>query len=318
MCGLVGYITKDGKAPAVSVRQLKRALLRCSVRGTDATGVFWEEDNDYKIFKAPLAAEHFASYIPWDRVIKSPLCMMHTRSMTQGTSEVFTNNHPLVDGRRILAHNGMIANSDDFVENSVCDSLAIFEALKLFDSKDEVFDLSLELVADALAMISGTVAFTLFDTKSKKLFLLASGNPLVIGQKENTIFWASTTKIVRSMRPYMISEMLPDYLVCINKDFMKGKKVDIPTRIARTSYNAALHSYYNDFNNHDDPRTEVQGGTGWYTYNATKSKYELVSKKEGAKKRITRKVASAYHNTSTTKQTSCVVGDISDGEATVF
>jgi len=188
MCGLVGFMTKDKKSPAVSARQIKKSLLRCAIRGTDATGIFWEEEDDFKIFKAPIPAKDFVQYIPWDRIEKSPLCIMHTRAATQGDPSIFSNNHPLVNDKIVLAHNGIIGNSDDFVDKKVCDSLAILEAIKKVSDGTEI---TTDIIEDALFMLIGTIAFTLFDTAQRQLFLLSSGNPLVIGQKENTVLWGS-------------------------------------------------------------------------------------------------------------------------------
>lgn len=260
MCGLVGFITKDGKAPAVSARQIKRALIRCADRGTNATGIFWEEDKNYKIFKAPIPADRFIEHVPWETIEKSPFCMMHTRATTQGSEEVFTNNHPLIAKRYALAHNGVIGNSNDFVPPDVCDSLAIFEAIKITANNAEA-ELTFTLIEQALASLYGTIAWSLFDMQTHKLFLLSAGNPLVIAQKENTIFWASTAKIVTGLRPYMISEMLPDYLVCIDRNFMKGR----PINVSKVKYGA-----YSVSNN----------CAGWYKYDSKSHTYHYRNKEK--------------------------------------
>jgi len=241
MCGLCGFITKDRKKPATSIRQLRAMLLECSSRGTDATGIFWEEKDDYKLFKAPIEASEFSKHIPWDKIIKSPICIMHTRSVTQGTPTVFTNNHPLQQNNYILAHNGVILNSDDFVEKDVCDSLAILEALRL--STNGIGALSFKIISDALYSISGSIAFSLFETNSRQLFLLSAGNPLIIGQKENTIFWASTFNIMRPVRAAMISDMITDYLVLIKDTYMKGKKIALLPRLASNAYTGNWVTY---------------------------------------------------------------------------
>ncbi len=272
MCGLAGFITKDRKPPAISARQIRRSLLRCAIRGTDATGIFWEEENDFKIFKAPVPAKDFVQYVPWDRIEKSPLCIMHTRAATQGDPSVFSNNHPLIDDKVVLAHNGMIFNSDDFVNKNICDSLAILEAINRVAKGSE---LTTDIIKNALFMLTGTIAFTLFDTIKRQLFLLSSGNPLIIGQKENTVLWGSTSDIICGMRPYMISEMVNNYLVRVQDNYMKGENIELGSKHTRQSYTSykGQHSYWPN----TVGSTKEDYENDWWEYDA--NKHEFIMKK---------------------------------------
>ena len=220
MCGIAGYITKDGKKPAVNARQMADMLIRAMSRGTHATGIFWESETQNKIFKLPVDAKTFAPKVPWADVLKSPVCLMHTRHATQGNPSTNSNNHPLIDGDIVLTHNGVIHNSYEFVSNEITDSFAIIEAYQQAKNKKDTFAMGMK---KGLKLLSGSIACAMY--RSGKLLLVKSGNPLFLGFKGNTIFWASTRHILNAVKPDYIVEVPGNYMYSISNNNFKGYAV---------------------------------------------------------------------------------------------
>ena len=130
MCGIAGFITKDGKKPSCSPKQLAKMLIAASSRGKHATGIYWSSQYDDIVLKLPIAAKEFIKNVPWSSVKASNICLMHTRHATQGNPKHSFNNHPLQsnDENLILIHNGIISNSYEYVASNITDSYSILES----------------------------------------------------------------------------------------------------------------------------------------------------------------------------------------------
>ena len=222
MCGIAGYITRDGKRPAVTKNQLSKMLLKAQVRGKMATGIFWTGEKENNVFKLPVDAKTFSPLVPWENVLRADVCLMHTRHATQGNPEENTNNHPLQEGNLILIHNGVIHNSNDYVSNQITDSFAITEAYFEHKGINDTFAMGLK---KALKHLTGSIACAMFDTEEDRLLLVRAGNPLAIGLKKNTLFFASTKSILDAVKPEAVFIAPENYMYSIKKNHLKGYKI---------------------------------------------------------------------------------------------
>ena len=111
MCGLFGFL-RYGE-PIKGVATVTNSLAEQSaVRGTDATGIAFNEDSKLRIFKDGKSAyELDFKHSDYIRTL-----IGHTRHSTQGSEKKNCNNHPFpgrVGGLHFaLAHNGVLSNDD--------------------------------------------------------------------------------------------------------------------------------------------------------------------------------------------------------------
>ena len=112
MCGLFGFL-RYGEA-IKNLSTLTNSLAEQSaVRGTDATGIAFNEGGKLKIIKDGKSAYEL------DFKLGDDICTVigHTRHSTQGSEKKNCNNHPFpgkVGGLHFaLAHNGVISNDDE-------------------------------------------------------------------------------------------------------------------------------------------------------------------------------------------------------------
>ena len=221
MCGIAGYITKDGKKPAATKKQLARMLVEASTRGRQATGIFWERDNQDMILKMPLEASELVEYVPWGDVLKSHVCLMHTRHATQGDPRNNVNNHPLAsnDNKTIVVHNGVILNSHEYVINTITDSYSLIEAYYIHRQRRDTFAMGFKR---GLKHLTGSMGVAVYNRDEKRLLLIKNENPVCIGFKKNTVFFASTMKIMGHVNPAAVFIMPERYMYSIKGNFLKG------------------------------------------------------------------------------------------------
>lgn len=224
MCGIAGYYTINGKEPSCSAKQLERLLLALQSRGKDATGIYWETEEQGNILKLPIEASRFIKLVNWPEVRASSVCLLHCRLATQGSPKHPFNNHPLQRGNNIVIHNGIIWNSDKFVSNSKTDSLAILEAYKRYENPKLSIAVNLKI---SLSKLQGYAAIAFYNIAERRLFLIKASEPLCVGYKANTVFFASTKEILENVKPYIVYELPEDYMIGFHYKRSKGYNIDI-------------------------------------------------------------------------------------------
>ena len=111
MCCLFGILDYGH---TLSQRQREQMLsilaAACEARGTDATGIAYNDARALRIYKRPLPGHRMRFHLPSE----ARFLMGHTRMATQGSAHRNRNNHPF-PGRAgglsfALAHNGVLHN----------------------------------------------------------------------------------------------------------------------------------------------------------------------------------------------------------------
>lgn len=120
MCGIAGFSLSEADRERVNTTALSANLmLEIEYRGRDASGMAWwdkeplegEEKRYVRYRKNPMDARHWVK--AWDGVpADHGTAIIHTRFATQGPASKNENNHPIVYGRYVGVHNGMISNDD--------------------------------------------------------------------------------------------------------------------------------------------------------------------------------------------------------------
>ena len=108
MCGIFGFITKNGAGPDVDA--LRRIAVETQTRGMHAFGLAWLVDGRIETFKRPGAAS--TNLADLDRCQGATIVVGHCRYATHGHPSDNRNNHPHRAGKGWICHNGVVHNHD--------------------------------------------------------------------------------------------------------------------------------------------------------------------------------------------------------------
>lgn len=199
MCGIFGYVGKEGKTAALILDGLKRL----EYRGYDSWGVavkktridgqkakFIMEKHVGKIGNSALCSQLSA--------LSSSLGIGHTRWATHGGVTV-QNAHPHLDCPKTIAvvHNGIVENYEELKKRlqrrghrflSETDTEVIPHLIEENLKQGKGFTTS---VRDAFNEISGRNAIVVANTVSREIIAVKTGSPLVIGISDGELFVAS-------------------------------------------------------------------------------------------------------------------------------
>jgi glucosamine 6-phosphate synthetase-like amidotransferase/phosphosugar isomerase protein len=200
MCGIAGFcLNKDEKG--IDAKEVSMAMLNQIVaRGEDATGAAWVQydkkakKSNIAVSKAPVPAYNFEQYLS-QMAPTTTRAILHTRWATKGSPQNNLNNHPIVSGRIVGVHNGVLRNDDAVFSHlretrkAQVDSEAAFALLsRTVHSPHEV-----------LQSLQGRAALAWLDARDKRDLHLArvDGSPLAIGLTEKgSLFFASTMPLL--------------------------------------------------------------------------------------------------------------------------
>ena len=168
MCCLFGVIDYKGNLTQRQKNRLITALaISAEDRGTDATGIAYNNRGKLHIYKRPLPAHKVRFVVPADALA----IMGHTRMATQGSAKKLRNDHPFFgscgDRRFALAHNGVIYNDRTLRHNLSLPDTKIetdsFIAVQLIEAKQALNFSSLRFAAEQLM---GSFTLTVLDEKN--------------------------------------------------------------------------------------------------------------------------------------------------------
>lgn len=254
---MAGFCITDKDFGAIDTTKMTASLaIDMQTRGSDATGIVTVSPKGrVKLRKKPIPAHEFLkdhSGIGGG----AQTCIIHTRAATQGHQSVEENNHPILYGNILGAHNGIVYNDDDLFQHfnwkrhGRVDSEAIFAAIDHLDD-----------LREALEHIDASWAIAWLQLDQPKRLWLARGyqSPLFYAQTENgSLVFASTEIAVKaafkwggiSGEPFIVkadegflANITPDTGLTILPSFDgSGDKATIGKRVRR-SYTSYLHGY---------------------------------------------------------------------------
>lgn len=128
MCGIFGVVLGQGASlPVKTLEESMASLFRFSEsRGKEAAGLAFRGSKSLYVYKEPVDAKEliksetyhqiFHSIIKdegYTQKLESPFAFIgHSRLVTNGISELNSNNQPVVKGKEVAIHNGIIVNTD--------------------------------------------------------------------------------------------------------------------------------------------------------------------------------------------------------------
>lgn len=198
MCGLFGF-SIYGSHKFKDLQDITNSLAEMSaVRGTDATGVAYNEHGKLNIVKDGKSA--FLVDFKHSDDIK--VLTGHTRHSTQGSEKSNCNNHPFTGKCKntmfALAHNGVLANDIQLREDYKLPKTKIetdsYIAVQLLEYKRKLNENNIRFMAEALV---GSFSFSILDSHNN-LWLVKGDSPLHILHFPNKgiYVYASTEEIL--------------------------------------------------------------------------------------------------------------------------
>lgn len=171
----------------------------CEARGTDATGIAYNDGTSIRIYKRPLPAHQMQFWLP----NTTNVIMGHTRMTTQGSETFNPNNHPFPGKagtlRFSLAHNGVLYNDKLLKKKHRLPKSKIetdsYVAVQLLEQYGELSFSSFRHVAEAL---EGTFTITVL-TERNELYFIKGDNPMCIYHypELGLYLYASTEEILK-------------------------------------------------------------------------------------------------------------------------
>ncbi len=216
MCGIVGY---NGKNSAIDV--LLSGLKNLEYRGYDSAGIALI-DKDINIIKSVGKIKNLEDKLDIDSLKKYNIGIAHTRWATHG--EVNEENaHPHRVGKITLVHNGIIENADilrkeleekDYKFNSNTDT-EVIAALLDYNLEDDF----LNTINKTLEQLKGSYALGIINENEKdKLYAVKKDSPLVIGLREDEVYFASDICAINMYTNEFIFLQEKDIAVITNDD----------------------------------------------------------------------------------------------------
>lgn len=187
MCGIYGFISKNGRGP--SLRLLREIATTTEQRGRHAHGLAWTTGQTIETFKRPGAATDNLRDL--DLVRGATALVGHCRWATHGTPEDNRNNHPHPASRGQIVHNGVVRNylelasRHDLELHTSCDSEVLGLMIGRFDGR---------LLARAARMAQearGDLAVLGIWTNPTRLLVVRDTRPLHFGETRDGFYFAS-------------------------------------------------------------------------------------------------------------------------------
>jgi glucosamine 6-phosphate synthetase-like amidotransferase/phosphosugar isomerase protein len=206
MCGIVGYYLQGKTTPPNIIDTLKYLYTESIVRGKDATGMAFIQEDKLYYHKNHVPATDYVNEAVFDDITqnKPRYLIGHLRMATKGDPADNKNNHPFIskDYLWAMVHNGIIYNDDKLT--------ALYQLQRKADTDSEVMLRLLEhfykqeknIVSAFTKMVNcvvGTITIGLL-TQTKELYIFNGGRDIYTAYdtKNKNFFICSMKSVLQS------------------------------------------------------------------------------------------------------------------------
>jgi glucosamine--fructose-6-phosphate aminotransferase (isomerizing) len=196
MCGIFGYITRNGQAAPV----IHAALKRLEYRGYDSVGIATLNNGEILIKKEQGKIAEVHKILNLDDMLGN-IGIGHTRWATHG-APLRVNAHPHVDctGQIVVVHNGIIENYAELKTQlegkghtfvSRTDTEVVPHLIEEHFKRNSSLTL-FEAVSETIKQLEGSYALAIISSKEPdKIICARNESPLIVGVGENAVYCAS-------------------------------------------------------------------------------------------------------------------------------
>lgn len=264
MCGLVGFACgpRSGSLEG-SLLDLTLGLVLAEQRGNAATGVVAiQPGGRMYLLKAPMRATQFvdtAAYQKWRRKVSAmkdrPLIVLgHTRLPTSGSEHDNRNNHPIIAGRVVGTHNGVLFNDTSLAKDYHLAPCGEVDSEVLFLMAERAFHQGREWSVPGLIKNFGlmrgmlTTAMAHRDAPDK-LILTRVGGPLYarVNQEADTIRWGSGPHYMEQGAHWKPLNVKPYSLALVNLNTLERPIQWEPLPVATYLWDSPWSYGYDDY-----------------------------------------------------------------------
>lgn len=200
MCCLFGIIDYKHNLSKKQMNYCLSVLSAASeARGTDATGIAYNNNGRLSIYKRPLPAHRMHFRVPADVAA----VMGHTRMTTQGDEKFNFNNHPFYGYADIpfaLAHNGVIYNDKEIrIGEKLPYSYIATDSYVAVQLLEKMEKLNFDSVRYMAEQLDGSFTITVMDNNDN-VYFVKGNNPLCIYHylALGLYIYASTEEILKA------------------------------------------------------------------------------------------------------------------------
>lgn len=191
MCGIFGFVSKEGERP--NLKLLAKIATVTEERGPHAFGFSWI-DGSGRLRSFKQAGRITRSLELLAMATDARMLIGHTRYATQGDPAHNVNNHPHPCDGGWLVHNGMVRNYAELVDSwsmhptSSCDSEALAQLV------EQLPGTLVERCRHAAQLCEGPLALAAIWRGPQRLIALRNGNPLALGENDSAWYFASSER----------------------------------------------------------------------------------------------------------------------------
>lgn len=184
MCGLVSVISKNKSGLFHGdLKIFTEMLFADQLRGSDGTGIFYNDKLSTKILKGPVASSDFVNTDLYDKatlaaIQRGNFVVGHNRAATKGKL-TYANTHPFSEKHITLVHNGTLVSHKNLADVEV-------------DSHAICLSIAQQGIEKTVKAINGAYALIWYDAKQKTLnFLRNSQRPLWCVETDSLFIFVS-------------------------------------------------------------------------------------------------------------------------------
>lgn len=203
MCGIFGILPTGNLNPNI----LNLFAKKSQRRGSDASGVYFFSNGDYKLLRSTEKLTHVAKSVRYQDI---EFIMGHSRLVTNSVAD----NQPVNRNKIVVIHNGIIVNDKSIwplinqeqslgVDTEVLAGIvesALFDGVEISDIPQKIFELCEGAVSAAIAI-----------PELGKLLLLSNTGDLNIGNSSEGVAFASEESTLRESGYREIRQLKNDF-----------------------------------------------------------------------------------------------------------